>query len=222
MRLTKAVDLYGPVGRLEAILMSPAKRPIAAAVICHAHPLYGGTMHMKVVFRIAKALQQSGIATLRFNFRGVGRSQGSHDEGMGEREDVRAALDEMSTRYPDLPLVLGGFSFGSTMALMVGQQDQRVRALLVIGFPVSLVPSLSFVERVSKPRLFVQCDFDEFGSGHRMRELVESLPEPHTLVVLPEGDHLFNGRLDELEKTVARWSATHPWESQMPFGWDRS
>ncbi len=221
MRLTKAIDLYGSVGRLEAILMSPAERPIAAAVVCHAHPLYGGTMHMKVVFRAAKAMQQKGVATLRFNFRGVGRSQGSHDEGMGEQEDVRAALDEMSARYPNLPLVLGGFSFGSTIALKVGQEDPRVRVLLAIGFPVSLVPSLSFVKRTNKPRLFVQCDFDQFGSGAQMRELVESLPEPRTLVVLPEGDHLFKGRLDELERVVARWIATHPWESQVPLDWGR-
>ena len=109
-------DIAGPAGRLEAILMNPDGPPPPAAVLCHAHPLHGGVMHFKVLFRAAKALQAHGVAVLRFNFRGVGRSEGTHDEGRGEQDDVRAALDEMARRFPGLPIVLGGFSFGSTMA----------------------------------------------------------------------------------------------------------
>ena len=117
--MNSTFDIAGPAGRLEAVLMHPEGAPAAAAVVCHAHPLHGGMMHFKVVFRAAKALQHQGAAVLRFNFRGVGRSEGAHDHGRGEQDDVRAALAEMERRFPSLPLVLGGFSFGSAMALRV-------------------------------------------------------------------------------------------------------
>jgi hypothetical protein len=194
--------------------MVPKTLPVAAAVVCHAHPLYGGTMHMKVVYRAAKALQQHGIAVLRFNFRGVGLSQGEHDGGRGEQDDVRVAVDEMETRFPNLPLLLGGFSFGSHMALLVGTREARIKALFAMGFPVSLIPDMSFLERDKKPTFFVQCDGDPFGSGDQMREMVAGLPEPHTLTVVPGGDHLFSGRLDELESALGEWLSSTPWISR--------
>ena len=210
---TEAFDFPGPAGRLEAILMRPEGAPVAAAVVCHAHPLQGGVMHFKVVFRAAKALQHEGLAALRFNFRGVGRSEGVHDQGRGEQDDVRSALDQLETRFPGLPLVLGGFSFGSSMALRVGAGDERVRALFALGFPASMVADTSFLDDCRKPRLFVQGDHDSFGSGERIRQLVEALPEPRLLVVVPESDHFFTGHLDALQDAVRAWAARRPWES---------
>src|SRR3954470_5358373 len=135
-------DIAGPAGGLEALLMMPEGAPRTAAVLCHAHPLHGGMMHFKVLFRVAKALQEHGAAVLRFNFRGVGRSEGTHDDGRGEQDDVRAALAEMSRRFPSRPVILGGFSFGAVMALHVGVTDTRVRALLSMGLPIAHIPDL--------------------------------------------------------------------------------
>jgi alpha/beta superfamily hydrolase len=193
--------------------MNPDAAPVAAAVVCHAHPRHGGVMHFKVVFRAARALQEAGLAALRFNFRGVGRSEGVHDEGRGEQEDVRAALDETARRFPGLPLVLGGFSFGSTMALSVGCGEARVRALFALGFPLSMVPETSFLDGCRAPRLFVQGDEDQFGSGARLKDLVERLPEPRTLVIVPAADHFFTGHLDRLQAVVHDWAASRPWDT---------
>ena len=138
MASNETFDFAGPAGRLEAVLVHPEGPPVAAAVVCHAHPLHGGMMHFKVVYRAAKALQSAGLAVLRFNFRGVGRSEGAHDHGTGEQEDARAALFEMQGRFPGLPLVLGGFSFGSAVALGVAARDARVRAVFALGYPLLL------------------------------------------------------------------------------------
>jgi alpha/beta superfamily hydrolase len=209
----ESFDFPGPAGRLEAVLMLPDGPPVGAAVICHAHPLHGGVMHFKVVFRAAKAVQAQGLAALRFNFRGVGRSEGIHDHGRGEQDDVRAALDEVTARFPGLPLVLGGFSFGSSMALRVGLQDPRVSAVFALGFPLDMIDGLSFLDGSTKPRLFVQGAKDRFGSGPRLLELVGRLPEPRTAVVIPESDHFFGGHLEELQQSVETWIATRPWNA---------
>lgn len=222
MGLTTQLELTGPAGRLEAILMSPKTLPIAAAVVCHAHPLYGGSMNMKVVYRAAKTLQEHGAASLRFNFRGVGRSQGEHDGGRGEQDDVRVAIAEMETRFPHRPLILGGFSFGSTMALRVGADDPRVKAIFVLGFPLSLAPDVAFMRQCKKPRLFVQGERDQFGPASDIRELVDGLAEPRSLVIVPGGDHLFAGRLNELDRALARWVERRPWESPLPLDWSDS
>ena len=209
--MNESFDVDGPAGRLEALLMHPEGEPRAAAVVCHAHPLHGGMMHFKVVFRAAKALQEKGVAVLRFNFRGVGRSEGTHDEGRGEQDDVRAALDEMQRRFPTSPLVLGGFSFGSNMALRVAAVDERPRAAFALGFPLRMMESNSFLERLHVPRLFVQGQNDAFASGAEMQALVARLPPPCHLVVVPEADHFFDQHLEELQKAVSDWTGAAPW-----------
>lgn len=214
MRLTKAIDLVGPAGRLEAVLMLPKQPPVAAGVVCHAHPLYGGNLNMKVVFRAARTLQRLGVAALRFNFRGVGLSQGAHDGGRGELDDVRAAVDELEARFPRLPLVLGGFSFGSTLALRAGMADPRARALFALGFPASFVSDTAFLSESGKPVLFIQCENDPYGPGDVIRDLIGGLAGPPSVVILPGGDHLFSGRLGELEEALGAWMRERPWQRE--------
>ena len=211
--MNQALDIAGPAGRLEAILMYPERDPEAAAVVCHAHPLHGGIMHFKVVFRAAKALQRQGAAVLRFNFRGVGRSEGIHDQGRGEQDDVRAALDELARRFPSLPLLVGGFSFGASMAVRVAAADARARALVALGLPLTMMDDAAFAEACGVPRLFVQGGEDQLGPPDRLRVLVERLPGPRRLVVIAGADHFFTNHLDELEETIAAWAAEKPWHA---------
>jgi len=211
MAQTESFDIAGPAGRLECIVMRPDAPPVAAAVVCHAHPLHGGVMHFKAVFRAARALQHAGLAALRFNFRGVGRSEGVHDDGRGEQDDVRAAMAEVERRFPGLPVILGGFSFGSSMALRVGCADGRARALFALGFPLSMFPDTSFLDGCRPPRLFVQGEHDQFGPGPAIQALVERLPEPRQLVIVPGSDHFFADHLDELQESVRAWAASRPW-----------
>jgi len=208
---SETFDFRGPAGRLEAILMLPEASAVAAAVVCHAHPLHGGMMHFKVVFRAAKALQSAGLAVLRFNFRGVGRSEGAYDHGTGEQEDARAALFELQDRVPGVPLVLGGFSFGSMVALRVAAGDPRVRAVFALGYPLSMVEDHAGLPSITRPRLFVQGENDEFGPGEALRTLVEPLPPPREIVVVPGTDHFFGGQLDALQGAVADWAEGRPW-----------
>jgi len=207
----ESFDFDGPAGRLEAVLMHPDGPPVAAAVVCHAHPLHGGMMHFKPVFRAAKALQSAGVAALRFNFRGVGRSTGSHDHGSGEQEDARAALFELERRFPGLPLVLGGFSFGATTALRVAARDPRVRAVLALGYPLLRAADTAPLAAVRPPRLFVQGEHDEFGPGEALRALVLPLAPPREIVIVPGADHYFTERLEELHSAVAGWAGRRPW-----------
>jgi len=209
---TESVDFEGPVGRLEGILMSPKEAPVAAAVVCHAHPLHGGMMHFKAVFRAAKALQSTGLAVLRFNFRGVGRSEGAHDDGIGEQEDAGAALSLMQQRFPTLPLVLGGFSFGSVVALRVAARDGRVRAVFALGFPLGSEGDAATLEAPRQPRLFVQGEQDQFGPSEALRALVEALPPPREVVIVPGANHFFDGQLDALQGAIADWAEGRPWQ----------
>lgn len=204
-------DIAGPEGRLEAVLMRPEASERAAAVICHAHPLHGGMMHFKVLFRAAKALQEHGVAVLRFNFRGVGRSEGTHGHGVGELDDVRAAVDELERRFPGVPLFAGGFSFGAVMSLGAGSRDSRVRALLSMGLPLAHMSDTSFLNDCVKPRLFLQGENDEFGAAPQITALVDRLPEPRSLVVVPGADHYFTGHLDEVHAAVGAWAHQDPW-----------
>jgi len=193
----------GAAGPLEALLEWEPQRPDfpARALVCHPHPEYGGTMHNKVVFRAAKAALQAGLPTLRFNFRGVGKSQGSYDGGPGEQEDVRAALDFLASRYPEKPVCLMGFSFGAWVGLAVGAGDPRVMALVGLGVPVG-TNDLSFLGQVQKPKLIVQGSEDEFGPRAQMEAFYASLPEPKRLHFVAGADHFFTGKLDEVQPVV--------------------
>ena len=213
MAANETFFVAGPSGRLEALLILPATPAVAAAVVCHAHPQFGGMMHFKVVFRAAKALQHHGIAALRFNFRGVGLSEGTHDDGRGEQDDARAALDEMARRFPTLPLVIGGFSFGSAMALAVAAVDPRVRAAFALGYPIMRVTDTSHLSGLRVPRLFVQGEHDAFGSAAAIESLVASLPEPKELHVIPGSDHFFDGHLEALQSWIEAWASRRPWDT---------
>lgn len=194
-------------GQLEAILKEPRTGPPkGVALVLHPHPLGGGTMHNKVVFRAAAALNDAGLITLRINFRGVGQSTGQHDEGRGERDDVRAGLDYLSANYPESPVTLCGFSFGARVGLEVGIADQRVRYLIGAGTPLDKY-DFEFLLACRKPLLLVHGELDEFGNIERVKEMAARL-EKHTrvrLVIIPGADHFFENRLDELKRAITDW-----------------
>lgn len=198
-------------GWLEAVLKEPDGAPRGAAVVCHPHPLHGGTMHTKAVYRAAQGLVEAGLVALRFNFRGVGVSTGSHDDGHGEKDDLRAALDWLEARYPTLPLVVGGFSFGSMVGLSVGAEDARVVALLGLGLPVEKDEyDYSYLAGADKPVLVVQGEDDEFGSGAKVAGVLAPLGPHITLVRLSGSDHYFVERLDELRESVRGYYQSGP------------
>ncbi|HEX3184869.1 MAG TPA: alpha/beta fold hydrolase [Pyrinomonadaceae bacterium] len=204
-----AGNLLIPVGhgQLEAIIKEPRQGPPrAAALVLHPHPLGGGTMHNKVVFRAAAALNDAGLVTLRFNFRGVGQSTGKHDEGRGEQDDARAALDYLATQYPQLRLVLCGFSFGSRVGLDVGIHDDRVQYLIGIGTPLDKY-DFSFLESCRKPLLLVHGEHDEYGDVGKVQQLAAELEQRTQvrLVVIPGAGHFFENRLDELKQAIFDW-----------------
>ena len=209
----KSLFLEGPAGRLEALLNAGAENATHAAVVCHPHPLFGGTLHNKVVFHTMKALNSFGFPVLRFNFRGAGLSQGEHDHGGGEVEDVRTALDWMDAEF-HRPLVFAGFSFGAAVGLRASYADERVKALIGVGTPVVPVAADSEVPRIYtfdflrdcvKPKLFVSGARDQFGPRAKLEALVASLPEPKKLVLIEGADHFFEGRLRELREAIEGW-----------------
>ena len=210
-------DLRGPAGRLEALLDTPEPAPVRAAVVfAHPHPQHGGTMHTKVVYQGAKALTRIGCAVLRFNFRGVGASEGAFDRGEGEQADFRAALDYMTGRYPGVQLWAAGFSFGSWVALEVGALDPRVSVLIGIAPPV--VTSVSgqnytFTNTLAstKPKFFVQGESRRSLPARRHVAVLRPAEEPKELVVIDGANHLFDGKTQEvgeaLEELLADFQA---------------
>src|SRR5690348_18154008 len=197
--------LAGPAGRVEAILWSPsAGAARMAAVVCHPHPLFGGTMHNKVVYQAAKSLDALGIPVLRFNFRGAGRSAGVHNRGIGERDDVRAALDFLAGEFPLPPLLVAGFIFGCWVGLAVGFADSRVAGLLGLGAHVNN-SDFSYLRECAKPKLFVQGQNDEHGDANKLRALVASLPGENHLEIIPHADHFFAGQLALLDHAITTW-----------------
>ncbi|MGH9355034.1 MAG: alpha/beta hydrolase [Terriglobia bacterium] len=195
-------SIPGPAGSLEALLeYDPDAAPRCTVVVCHPHPLYGGTMHTKIVFRAAKAAVLEEIPALRFNFRGVGTSQGEFGNGVGETEDLRAALDEISARWPNAPVILMGFSFGSSVSLRTGASDGRVIALVGMGLPIQKY-DFSYLRNCRKPKLFVEGSEDPFGPRAEVEELISTLPPPKKLHWVEGGDHYCTGRLDEVEEVI--------------------
>ena len=197
----------GPAGRLEALHKPGSDRPARAAVLSHPHPSFGGTMHNKVVFRAAKAFERLGYPTLRYNFRGVGRSAGSHADGIGEAEDVRAALDWMAREHPGVPLVHGGFSFGNAVGTPVAAADPRVDRLVCLGTPTGSFP-FDRLAAVVTPKLFVQGEHDEHGPLEALRAGLERVGRPWELVVVDGADHFFEGRLEEMQDAIVDYLAS--------------
>jgi hypothetical protein len=201
-RRIEACLLDGPAGKLEALLDVPEEAaPGAIALVCHPHPLFGGSMHNKVVYRVARALRSSGYAVLRFNFRGVGRSQGRHDLGVGEIEDARAALDWLRSRYPGLPYTLAGFSFGSRVILSLGCALPDAERLIALGFPAKRDP-VGMLAECTVPKVLIQSTHDEYGPRAEMEAFYAQVAEPKRLIWIEAEDHFFAGGLDELERQV--------------------
>jgi alpha/beta superfamily hydrolase len=204
----RSLFLDGPAGRLEALLNAGAENATRAALVCHPHPLYGGTLHNKVVFHTMKALNHFGYPVLRFNFRGAGLSQGEHEHGDGEVEDVRTALDWLDREF-HLPLIFAGFSFGAAVGLLAACPDARVGAVIGLGLPVVTIDDrdydFEFLRNCTKPKLFVSGDRDQFGPRAKLEGTVGSLPEPKKLVIIEGADHFFAGRLRELRETIEAW-----------------
>jgi uncharacterized protein len=204
--------LDGPAGRLEAIFWKPTSRarPPLASLVCHPHPLFGGTMHNKVVYQAAKSFDALGLPVLRFNFRGAGMSAGKHDQGRGEQGDVSAAIDFLAAEFSGVPLLLTGFSFGCWVGLGVGCTDERVVELIGLGTPVNST-DFSFLRSCAKPKLFVHGANDKFGDVKKVEGLVESLPGENRLVVVEGADHFFAGKLEQLNRAITGWIADrHP------------
>lgn len=202
------VVVHGPAGRLTAKLWEPAggAKPRAIAVFCHPHPLYGGTMDNKVVFRSARGLQNAGLAVLRFDFRGVRDSEGAHDGKGGEADDLGAALDWMIERYPGAEVWAGGFSFGSRTAVQRSVVDARIRRLILVALPV-LAFDLAYFVDVTVPALVVMGEKDTYGTLPEIRRQFPSLPSDIETVEIADAGHFFDEQTQELQETVRAYAA---------------
>ena len=201
-RRIESLSLAGPAGRLEALLEEPEDvEPRLCAVVCHPHPLYGGTMHNKVVYRLARGLRRAGIVVLRFNFRGVGASTGEHGHLEGEIEDARAALAWLRQRYPALPYALAGFSFGSRVVTRLGCEASGASFLMAAGFPTQW-GSADYLENCAVPKIFLQSTNDRFGPRAELEAMYERFAGPKQLHWIEAADHFFTGGLEELEERV--------------------
>jgi uncharacterized protein len=205
-RKIESLFLDGPAGRLEALLEEPDEVAKGVALVCHPHPNYGGTMHNKVVYRLARGLRRSGHVVLRFNYRGVNLSAGSYAHGEGEREDARVAIGFLNNRYQGLPLTLAGFSFGSRIALTLGCETDpsagaRIRRVIAVGFPTEY-KNRTFLDHCTTQRIFVQSTHDQYGSVEELESMYQALPEPKELFLVDAQDHFFAGALEKLEETI--------------------
>ena len=209
----RSLFLPGPAGRLEALLNAGSPAATHAALVCHPHPLFGCTLHNKVVFHAMKALNSFGFPVLRFNFRGAGLSQGEHAHGVGELDDARTALDWLEREFP-LPVVFAGFSFGAAVGLRAAHNDDRVDTLIALGLPAIPVPSTAgeartynfeFLRTSVKPKLFVSGSRDQFAPPGSLEALVATFADPKKLVRIEAGDHFFEGRLKEMRTAIEAW-----------------
>jgi uncharacterized protein len=203
-RRIETLFLPGPAGKLEALLEEPEDRePVEAALVCHPHPKGGGTMHNKVVYRIARGLRKTGCVVLRFNYRGVNLSEGEYDHGIGETEDARVMLGELRSRYPNLPVMIAGFSFGSRVALRLSSQEASIGRVIAVGFPTRVV-SQDLASQVHVPKFFVQSTHDEFGPQAEFNAFYNSVPEPKQLQWVEAADHFFKDALEAFEAAIER------------------
>jgi alpha/beta superfamily hydrolase len=196
-----ALFISGPAGRLEAALFAPEEPARAAAVVCHPHPLYGGTMRNTVTFRLARGLQSAGLAVLRFNFRGAGASEGVHDGGAGEIDDAAAALDELAGRYPGLPLWAAGFSFGARTVVELARRDARVARLVCVALPCRAFDCTGILA-LEQPTLILTAGRDEFGNQAELHARFPDLPPGVETDEIPGVDHFFRGATPELERRI--------------------
>jgi alpha/beta superfamily hydrolase len=207
-------DLRGPAGRLEALLNTGQDDAPFAALVAHPHPLFGGTMHNKVVYHAMKAFTSFGLPVLRFNFRGNGRSEGAHDNGRGEVDDVRAALDYLTTLY-DKPLLFAGFSFGSYTGLRATCGDPRVAGIVGLGLPVQAAGrdyTYEFLAGCTQPKLFISGDHDEFCPSDVLQKVAATSPGSSQCIIIPGADHFFagipespNAKLDRMQSHLRDW-----------------
>jgi len=202
-------DLRGPEGRLEALLNTGAPDAKYAALVCHPHPLGGGTMHNKVVYHAMKAFQSLGLPVLRFNFRGTGLSEGEHDHGRGEQDDVRAALDWLDNEF-HLPILFAGFSFGSYVGMSVCCADARVQGLIALGLPVHAEGrdyGYEFLSFCARPKLFISGTRDQYGPKAKVESVEAAAAPPKEIVWIEGADHFFAGKLDQVQSAIRNWCA---------------
>jgi alpha/beta superfamily hydrolase len=207
----RSLFLRGPAGKLEALLNQGQPDTTHAALVCHPHPMYGGTMHNKVVYHAMKALNSFGFPVLRFNFRNAGLSEGVHDHGKGEIDDVRAGLDWLDAEF-HLPIIFCGFSFGAATGLRAACPDQRVVGLISLGTPVSAEGRLytyKFLENCTRPKLFISGSRDQFGPEENLRQLFALAPDPKQLVLVEDADHFFEGHLPKMQAAIHEWVVSH-------------
>lgn len=202
-RPLRSVDLHSDAGRIEG-LYRDIESPVAVAVICHPHPLFGGTFHNKVVFRAARGLERADVSTIRFNFRGAGASQGKHDAGIGEQRDFEAALKWIMARHPGLPVFVGGFSFGSWVSTLAACYRPDVHAMFLIGAPINKY-DLSYLRNCEKPLLMIQGSEDEHGDAEKLGALAAECGETE-LIVVAGADHFFKDQVEVVEETILDWA----------------
>lgn len=202
---TERVTIQGPVGRLEGALWRPDGEARAAAVVCHPHPLHGGTMRNNVVHRTARGLHDAGLAVLRFNFRGVGASEGVHDGNGAEEEDLRAAFDHMAAEFPGVPLWAAGFSFGSRTVAGLAPKDPRIARVALVALPVIEYDCRMALDIPQPGGLFMAGE-DTFGTLAVLRDQMPELAQRFHAVEIEGVDHFFTGELDALRASVADWA----------------
>jgi uncharacterized protein len=201
-RRIESFFIAGPAGKLEALLEEPEDMPpVEAALVCHPHPQHGGTMHNKVVYRLARGLRKSGCVVLRFNYRGVNLSEGGYDHSYGETDDARAGFLELQRRYSDLPLLAGGFSFGSRIVTRLAKEQPAMNRVILVGLPLNY-PDREHLHGIRIPKYFVQSTNDEFGPHAEFAAFYESVPEPKHLDWIDATDHFFKGGLDTFERVI--------------------
>ncbi len=207
----KSLMLEGPAGKLEALLNVGRPDASYSVVVCHPHPLFGGTMHNKVVYNAMKVLTSFGFHALRFNFRGTGLSEGRHDEGRGEQDDVRAALDFLHEEF-HLPMIFAGFSFGTATGLRAACPDGRVVGVISLGTPVSVegrTYTYDFLADCAKPKLFISGSNDQYSPRLHLQAVFSRASEPKKLVIVEGADHFFEDKLNHMRSAINDWVCVH-------------